>query len=886
MAFLDEHGLVTLWAKIKDKFSLKTHTHTAAEVGALASSGTAVNASALGGVAASSYALKSEIPDGAVVDSALNSSSTNPVQNKAINSALGGCVTQVSGSMNCYFPDIETSNPSGWSNAAVVGPVIFIGGAGLGGTTVAEAAPSIQQSSPQFTNSTEARHLTGTASGVPEAYLYTPASNTTVCWVIDLNTAVDSTGNQLFAYSGTVSAENQRAQGLIKNHVIIIQDQGLPYVAGDKSVQFEFVESLGWAIKGTADFTYNSSDHTYSIALDITIFTPEAWTLASTPKLSLVATKVNGETDTHDINLSALITSSNVLPIVSSGGYVTSTYVSGATVSSATNAGVASKITTSTYGGAAQPVYISAGVPKAISYTISKSVPADAKFTDSSTLVISNSSGTQAYLLGTLFGGFSSSIIGGLAYKSTIYTSGDAIYATTFSGTATNASSLGGIAAGNYVRTDNVNQTISGAKTFTSKVEAPNIEFTGGSTNGGYIDFHYGKSTSDYTTRIIEQASGELGIKGALAVAGNIHQKPDTSGTAAVFVDNGYTNAVAHKVSLQANGSGNAGVYDHTNSRWLLICNSANNLYLGELAPGVTINGGGYFYAKADTFSKGQTPSGNVYCGEFWANDANGTGIANRLGGYQVFVNSDGAICNEISTKQNISGSTGDGIRLRLWYDDTTSRALATLNRHPPTTDNEYCIPTIGWMASNGAAKTAGTITSTLPISNGGTGATTRLNAFKALTQENVGTNADYFITITASWANAGYTKVDDAKTVLGIDNCVKCDGTGASILYHWFRTTGNAGRMLICRGRTQCTKNAVKAVTFPKAFASGVTPVVVATASPSDTPAVQTAITTYQFDVSDRTNTGFNVLCRQNGSTTNPANYFCWIAFGLAPNS
>lgn len=38
--------------------------------------------------------------------------------------------------------------------------------------------------------------------------------------------------------------------------------------------------------------------------------------------------------------------------------------------------------------------------------------------------------------------------------------------------------------------------------------------------HGGYIDFHYNGSTADYTSRIIENASGRLAITGQLAVAG------------------------------------------------------------------------------------------------------------------------------------------------------------------------------------------------------------------------------------------------------------------------------------------------------------------------------------------------------------------------------
>ena len=51
----------------------------------------------------------------------------------------------------------------------------------------------------------------------------------------------------------------------------------------------------------------------------------------------------------------------------------------------ATNATTASKIGTSTVGGTTQPVYINNGVPTKLNYTIGKSVPSNAVFTDTIT---------------------------------------------------------------------------------------------------------------------------------------------------------------------------------------------------------------------------------------------------------------------------------------------------------------------------------------------------------------------------------------------------------------------------------------------------------------------------------------------------------------------
>lgn len=53
-------------------------------------------------------------------------------------------------------------------------------------------------------------------------------------------------------------------------------------------------------------------------------------------------------------------------------------------------------------------------------------------------------------------------------------------------------------------------QSISGTKTFLAKTNMAPIELYPVSSGGSYIDFHYNNSTSDYTSRIWEQASGDL----------------------------------------------------------------------------------------------------------------------------------------------------------------------------------------------------------------------------------------------------------------------------------------------------------------------------------------------------------------------------------------
>ena len=59
-------------------------------------------------------------------------------------------------------------------------------------------------------------------------------------------------------------------------------------------------------------------------------------------------------------------------------------------------------------------------------------------------------------------------------------------------------------------------ETITGAKTFTNSLNINNVDGSvelkpsSVSTSGGHIDFHYAGSSADYTSRIIEDASGQL----------------------------------------------------------------------------------------------------------------------------------------------------------------------------------------------------------------------------------------------------------------------------------------------------------------------------------------------------------------------------------------
>lgn len=108
--YLDENGVRYFWQKIKNKFvvqesgkGLSTNDYTTTEKNKLSgiASGAEVNVQSDWNVTdtASDAFIKNKptIPSAITVDSALSSTSTNPVQNKVINTALNGKVNTVSG---------------------------------------------------------------------------------------------------------------------------------------------------------------------------------------------------------------------------------------------------------------------------------------------------------------------------------------------------------------------------------------------------------------------------------------------------------------------------------------------------------------------------------------------------------------------------------------------------------------------------------------------------------------------------------------------------------------------------------------------------------------------------------------------------------------------
>ncbi len=125
------------------------------------------------------------------------------------------------------------------------------------------------------------------------------------------------------------------------------------------------------------------------------------------------------------------------------------------------------------------------------------------------------------------------------------------------------------------------------------------------------------------------------------------------------------------------------------------------------------------------------------------------------------------AIIYSKSETDSLLGGKANSSHTHTKSQITDFPSLATVATSGSYTDlsNKPTIPSNTNQLTNGAGYLSGTV----GIANGGTGATTRLNAVKNLTNENVGTRTQYFFTLTENWGKVGYASVADAKSVLGV---------------------------------------------------------------------------------------------------------------------
>ena len=131
--------------------------------------------------------------------------------------------------------------------------------------------------------------------------------------------------------------------------------------------------------------------------------------------------------------------------------------------------------------------------------------------------------------------------------------------------------------------------------------------------------------------------------------------------------------------------------------------------------------------------------------------------------GCATYPNNDDTLLFYSVTNANVSSSTNTVNKSMSWNGGTG--ILTATGFSGPLTGNVTgnCSGSSGSCTGNAA-----NVTGTVAIGHGGTGATTRLGAVQNLTNENVGTSTEYFLTITTNWGKAGYCSVANAKSVLG----------------------------------------------------------------------------------------------------------------------
>ena len=504
-----------------------------------------------------------------------------------------------------------------------------------------------------------------------------------------------------------------------------------------------------------------------------------------------------------------------------------SSYVAGATVTSAGTATTATKLTTSTYGGTAQPIYISSGVPTTIGYTISKSVPADANFSNTTYTGASGITLTGTTFSHTTGNGWGHIPSNGSAGQILEYSAaGVAKWVNPPTGGITSTQAVDAVSAAGYTTSNYVSTYVAGA-TAASAGTATNASSLGGSAASAY-------EKVGHTHSYLPLSGGTM--TGKISFANSINpliectwSDVDIAATSRNAVANKLHTCVLDKNGIRFGGMESTANTDGSNEFHYTMRNHANNAWLNDyflkedasgntsaiishtakLQSNTSVGGtlhvanslfvdNGYIYGTDNAFVKGSTPSGDNYLFELLATDKNGTAQANRLGAYQVYVNSNGAVANEISVYDNTSGSTATGARLVVWKPKNDSGFVTIPSARPAAGDSSTKVPDTAWV-SNATVASAKTLTTTLPVSKGGTGATTLASAGIAT---KVGISTQTFASSTAR--NAYYE--------------VNLGGTKYQVAY---------GRLSVSSSGTT--------VTFANAFNAA--PFVLATAAPTSTP-------------------------------------------------
>ena len=135
---------------------------------------------------------------------------------------------------------------------------------------------------------------------------------------------------------------------------------------------------------------------------------------------------------------------------------------------------------------------------------------------------------------------------------------------------------------------------------------------------------------------------------------------------------------------------------------------------------------------------------------------------------------------------------------IRIGYN---SSGVYTAAPTPATSDNSTKIATTAFVKAQGYITSSGTasnVSGVVAIANGGTGATTKMNAVKAFFNDNIGASATDFATFTSNWGRAGYSSVANVKTVLGLKSAAYVDKMSKSAVGDGgWSTSGDRGKVV-----------------------------------------------------------------------------------------
>jgi hypothetical protein len=239
----------------------------------------------------------------------------------------------------------------------------------------------------------------GTTYGVGSNGQVLKSNGTTVYWASDSNTTYSAgTGLTLDSSTKKFAAKLTSTTAATYDSVTASNVSGRQYpVVVDKSgylsVNVPWTDANTW--RGISDI-YTSTDS----ASSDTAFSRKG---ANTMYTALL----NGHAGTADKLVSsgtAISLGSATAPVYFKNGVPTAcTAYADASVKSATSAttaGTADKLSTSTKGSATNPVYFKDGVPVACTYELNKTVPSNAVFTDTKNTAGATNSASKLYLIG------------------------------------------------------------------------------------------------------------------------------------------------------------------------------------------------------------------------------------------------------------------------------------------------------------------------------------------------------------------------------------------------------------------------------------------------------------------------------------------------------